>query len=186
MTSSSFRLSVKAMPFLLAMTFAFTLGGSGQAQDRGAPSWHCFDDSAQCMISAATKYIDALVTHEPSDVPLAPDCQRRENATDTGDTAEAIRQSMTPPTPDQIITDARDIRWFVDQPGHEAIAYYLLDVATTPPQTVHLAERFKVEHGLIEQIEAIFSTNTISDSGFPPCTGVRPGDCTPLFPPPTP
>lgn len=42
----------------------------------------------------------------------------------------------------------------------------MLDIATTPAQVVHLAERFSVEHGQIEQIEAIFSTNTIPNSGF--------------------
>jgi hypothetical protein len=39
-------------------------------------------------------------------------------------------------------------------------------LATTPPQVVHLAERFRVEHGLITEIEAIFSVNTIQTSGF--------------------
>ena len=126
----------------------------------------CHDSSADCMISAATKYINALVSHDPSNVPFAPDVRRRENGIDTGDSADAIRQSLSPPTPNQIITGARDIRWFVDAKNDDAIAFYLLDVATTPPQVVHLSERFRVEHGVITEIEAIFSVNGIHDSGF--------------------
>jgi hypothetical protein len=57
---------------------------------------------------------------------------------------------------------------------HEAIAFYLLDVGSTipptaPAATVHLSERFKVEHGLITQIEAIFTVGTgpLEGSGWP-------------------
>jgi hypothetical protein len=138
------------------------LGAVGYASGNDA----CHDSSAKCVISAAAKYINALVSHDPSDVPLASDVHRRENGNDTGDSAEAIRRSLSPPTPNQVITGARDIRWFVDSKTNDAIAYYLLDVATTPPQVVHLAERFRVEHGLITQIEAIFSVNGIPNSGF--------------------
>jgi hypothetical protein len=106
------------------------------------------------------------VSHDPSDVPLAPDVHRRENGIDTGDSADAIRRSLSPPTPNQVITGARDIRWFVDSKSNDAIAFYLLDVATIPPQVVHLSERFRVEHGLITEIEAIFSVNSIQNSGF--------------------
>ena len=66
-----------------------------------------FISTDACMEAAAGSYIAALVSHDPSQVPLAPNCQRRENGTDTGDTAAAIKASMTPPTPDQVITDAR-------------------------------------------------------------------------------
>ena len=126
-----------------------------------------FISTDACMEAAAGSYIAALVSHDPSQVPLAPNCQRRENGTDTGDTAAAIKASMTPPTPDQVIIDARDIRYFPDLQNSNVLAYYLLDVATTPQETVHLAERFQVERGQITQIEAIFTTNTISTSGFP-------------------
>ena len=39
-------------------------------------------------------------------------------------------------------------------------------MAPTPPQVVHLSERFRVERGLITEIEAIFSVNAIQSSGF--------------------
>ena len=147
---------------LAAITGLLAFSAAGYASGNGP----CHDSSADCMISAATKYINALVSHDPSDVPFVPDVRRRENGINTGDSAAAIRRSLSPPTPNQVITGARDIRWFVDAKSNDAIAYYLLDVATTPPQVVHLAERFRVEHGLITEIEAIFSVNAIQTSGF--------------------
>ena len=38
-------------------------------------------------------------------------------------------------------------------------------VKPLPPVTVHLAERFKVEHGLIEEIEALFYTQAGTADG---------------------
>jgi hypothetical protein len=61
-----------------------------------------------------------------------------------------------------------------------ATAFYLMDT-TLPGQwsaphttTEHLAERFKVDQGLIRQIEAIFWINpglTPDGSGWPPPAG---------------
>jgi len=149
-----------------------TLGGFlafatvSQAQDNRP----CSNDSEHCMIAAATTYLDALVSHDATHIRLAPNVRRTEQGSDTGDGAAAIRKSLTPPTPDQVIIDKRDVRWFVDQDQHEAIAFYLLDVGssippTAPAATVHLSERFKVVHGLITQIEAIFTTGTTPNQG---------------------
>jgi hypothetical protein len=162
MKRSHLRLLVTVTSAIVVIGGVLGLGAAGYAShDNG-----CHDSSAKCMISAAGKYIDALVSHDPSDVPLAPDVHRRENGIHTGDSADAIRRSLSPPTPNEVITDSRDIRWFVDSKTNDVIAYYLLDVATTPPQVVHLAERFRVEGGLITEIEAIFSVNQVPDSGF--------------------
>lgn len=102
------------------------------------------------IIAAASRYLDALVSHDPSDVPLAPGAWRTEEGRNSGLGAEDIRQRMKS---DQMntITAIRDVRWYVD--GPEAIALYLIDAAGA---TVHTAERFRVVDGLIEEIEAIF------------------------------
>jgi hypothetical protein len=153
---------------------------TSQAQDNRP----CHDNSGRCMISAATTYLDALVSHDATHVRLAPDVIRTEEGSNTGTGAAAIRTSLSLPTFDEAIIDMRDVRWFVDQPDHEAIAFYLLDVGaipnplvpfvrpTTATGTVHLSERFKVENGLISQIEAIFYTSATPNegSGWPPPT----------------
>ena len=91
----------------------------------------------------------------------------------TGTSGPGIENDVSTNSGDKAIYDARDIRWFVD--GDQAIAYYLLDTSTpasTTPHTttVHLAERFKVDNGLISEIEAIFWINpgtTPDTSGWP-------------------
>ncbi len=148
-------------------------GSDGGSRASAAPRDRlCNGNNAQCMIAAASSYIDALVSHDPSNVPFAPNVRRVENGTVSGTSADEIRLQLSPPTADGVIIGARDIRWFVD--GDEVIAYYLLDVSgTIPPTTqvatVHLSERFKVVHGLIYEIEAIFSVTpgtTPGTSGF--------------------
>jgi hypothetical protein len=68
------------------------------------------------------------------------------------------------------IIGIRGVRWFVEKPSHEAIAFYLLDFGNTIPPTaaagtVHLTERFKVENGLITEIEGIFDASTTPNEG---------------------
>ena len=61
-------------------------------------------------------------------------------------------------------------RFFVDEKQHEVVYFTLLRISaaddstatgrsprlSTKPMTIHLAERIKVEHGLITEIEAIY------------------------------
>jgi hypothetical protein len=149
------------------------------------------------MISAATTYLDALVSHDGTHVRLKPDVLAPDGVTvlipgairteqgifRTTGSANIIK-SVSLPTSDESIIDKRDVRWFVDKPNHEAVAFYILDVGappnpllpfvrpTTALATVHLSERFKVDNGLITQIEAIFTVGTTANegSGWPPPT----------------
>ena len=175
------------------LTCVATLGGlivfSQASQAQG--NRPCRNNTQQCMIDAATTYLDALVSHDGTHIQLAPNLpdrapgvHRTEQGHDTGDGAAAIRQSVSIPTPDEAIIDKRDVRWFVDKPNHEAIAFYILDVGAEPNPptflpfvrptvatgTVHLSERFKVQNGLITEIEAIFSSSMTpgEGSGWPP------------------
>ena len=157
--------------FFAALTGLATLCGvilfsqAGHAQDNKP----CNSNSEQCMISAATTYLDALISHDATHIRLAPNARRTLQGVFVTDGADAIRQSLTPPTGDEVNIDLRDIRWFVDKPNHEAVAFYLLDIGkTVPPATVHLTERFKVENGLITEIEGIFSVGGANEgSGWP-------------------
>jgi hypothetical protein len=125
------------------------------------------------MIRTATTYLDALLSHDARQVRLATSARRTENGGDTGDGAAAIRKSLSPPTPDEVNTGIRDTRWFTT--GDQAIAFYLLDTSTLPPSplhttTTHIVERFRIRHGLITEIEAIFWIDpgpTKAGSGWP-------------------
>jgi hypothetical protein len=103
------------------------------------------------MIAIATRYLDALVSHDGSEVPLAPGCRRTELGTDTGSSGDAIRVHLTTEIMHGI-TGYRDVRWFVE--GDDVIAFYVLDAYGT---TVDIAERFRIHDGLIHEIEAIFT-----------------------------
>jgi hypothetical protein len=127
---------------------------------RANPLNHCTDSSPTCVVSAANAYVEALVSHKGSTVPLAPNARRTENGMVTGTSGPGIANDLSTNQGDKSIYDARSIRWFVA--GDQAIAYYLLDTGagegTPSPHTTteHLAERFRVDHGLIEEIEAVF------------------------------
>jgi hypothetical protein len=126
----------------------------------GGTTTGCTNDSAACMIAAAGKYLDALVSHDASGVPLADNAVRTEQGGNTGANAQEIRDGLESPVMSSI-SGVRDRRWFVEPETHNAIVYYLLDSTTIPPSpahtsTAHIAERFKVVDGLIHEIEAIF------------------------------
>ena len=102
------------------------------------------------MIELATRYLDALVSHDPSAVPLAPGCTRTEQGRNTGRHAAAIREQLGSEIMSGI-TAHRDARWFVD--GDEVVAFYVLEAYG---RTIDIAERFTIRDGSIHEIEAIF------------------------------
>jgi len=151
---------VRRLAALSVVIVCAVLGGVVVLPTVGAdPSSSCTDSSRACVISAARAYIDALVSHDGTKVPFAPAARRTENGMVTATSGAAIANDLSTNQGDRAIYAARDIRWFVD--GDQAIAYYLLDTAmpgSSAPHTttVHLSERFKVDGGLIYEIEAIF------------------------------
>jgi len=116
---------------------------------------------AQAIAVAETYLFHGLVEHDGDAVLLADDCHRAEQGSSTGDTAAQIRASLES-APLQVITGIANIRWFVECDGNdvcEALAIYDLEVnAFGPRPPVLIAERFRVEDGLIHAIEAIFFT----------------------------
>jgi hypothetical protein len=123
----------------------------------GAGTTHCTDASSACVISAANAYLGALVSHNSTQVPLAPGAIRTENGVDTGNSGPQIAKDLATDPEYLVVHDIRDVQWYVA--GDDAIAFYLLD-ATVPyvgthVATSHIAEHFEVQNGLIERIEAI-------------------------------
>jgi hypothetical protein len=108
------------------------------------------------VIDVAMKYLDALVSHDASSVPIAPDAWRTEEGRNSGLGADDIRVKTESPIMHGI-TAIRDLRWFVD--GHDAVAFYLLD---SGGRTAHIAERFRIIDGLIHEIEAIFYVSPVA------------------------
>jgi hypothetical protein len=137
----------------------------------------CTDPSRDCVIAAATTYIDAFLSKDGSSIRLAQNARRTENGMETGTSGPEIANDMTNNQGDHAIYAIRDLRWFVD--GEHAVAYYLQDTSLPNmnvghTSTVHLAERFRVQAGLITEIEAVFWVTpgpTPEASGWEPPAG---------------
>lgn len=161
-----------AVPLLLM------LGGTAVAQ-QVKPS--CTNDSRECLLTVAKSYLHAIVTHDGSKALFAPNVRRtvRGHAT-VGENAMRRSMNMEP----DMLPD-RNTRYFVDEVQSTVIFFTLLPVkgANADPKretyerktpgkavTVHLVERFRVEGGLITEIEGITYTedDTLDgESGWP-------------------
>ena len=162
-------------PYRLAitMTAALALHGAAQAQ-QVKPS--CTDNSRACMIVAATSYLDGLTHHNGSKVLFAPDIVRTEQGREAGKGEVTLRAGLDKEPP---MLGYANTRFVVDEKTHQLVYFTLLRLATdasrpaTPapgekpqgPVTIHLAERFKIEHGLIIEIEAIYHTQADTSDG---------------------
>lgn len=106
------------------------------------------------MIAAAEKYLDAIVTHDPSDVPLAEHAWRIEQGRRDATGAAEIRAALQSEVMD-VVVGRQPARWVVEESAHQAVAFYEVDLAGGG--TCRLGERFLVRGGLIEEIEAVFT-----------------------------
>jgi limonene-1,2-epoxide hydrolase len=107
------------------------------------------------VIAACQAYLDALVSHDASAVPLAEDCWRVENGADTGSSGEAIVKGLESPIM-QTVAGVEDVRWYVD--GDDAATLFTLRVqAGERRATCRIAERFRVRDGELIEIESVVS-----------------------------
>jgi hypothetical protein len=114
------------------------------------------------VVDIAGKYLDALVSHVGSDVPLAADAWRIENGHNSGDTGPAIATALELDIM-KVVAGITDTRWYVE--GDTGIAFYtlLVDPSLMPGATgeeattrrVAMAERFRVHEGTVCEIEAV-------------------------------
>jgi hypothetical protein len=123
----------------------------------------------QRAIDVAETYLfHGLVEHSPESVQLVlldPNVERWELGRCTGgacadpsDGDGNLRQRILG-AGNQVITGIRTLRWFVEcgkTGACEAIAFYDLEIdAFGPRPPVYIGERFRVENGLITQIEVV-------------------------------
>jgi hypothetical protein len=161
----------------MAAVVAMLVAAAAQAQQVKP---RCVRDTRRCMILAATSYLDGLVTHDGSKVLFAPDIVRTEQGRVNGQGEVMLRAGLDREPP---MLGYTNTRYVVDERRHQLVYFTLLRLAhdarkgaapSAAPVTVHLAERFKVEHGLITEIEALFHTEEGSadgTSGWPDAPG---------------
>jgi hypothetical protein len=135
----------------------------------------CTDKSRACLERIARLYIDALVTHDGTPLPLAPTVRRSENALTNARGPYEVRESFART---HMVEGVRDVRLYTDAEKGEVVAFFRADidlkekdadattragdtdykVSVTVPAgtyTVHEAERFKIVDGYITEIEIV-------------------------------
>jgi len=141
------------------------------------------DEAAIKVVEPACAYLASIVSHDGSKVPLAADAWRIEQGVNTGTSGPEIQESMSNDYFTTYVEGLRDIRWFVS--GDEAITYYVLDIQEAPGiESTMLAERFKVEDGLITEIEVVFAycRVPVTNASAPDGTDMCPKDASPPAP----
>ncbi len=169
MTPSS-RLSIARV------ALASTLAAACAAGSAAPVSPPCTDSSAACLRSIAQLYLKALMSHDGSALPLAPNVRRTENALTNANGDHEVRESFART---HMIEAVRNPRFVVDAATGDVVVLFAIDVdindadakdtttkagdseykvAVTVPKgtyTVHEAERFHVQRGSITEIEII-------------------------------
>lgn len=114
----------------------------------GPPPPAC-DDT--CRIGAARAYLDALVSHDPSAVPLHPAATRTEAGLPTGFSGAQIRADLRYGPQYRVITGVRDARFTAH--GDQVIAEFTLELFP-PVIGARVHEVFTLDDGLITTIVA--------------------------------
>ena len=130
--------------------------------------------SGPAMQEMATAYTDALLSHDGSALKLSPHVRRTENGLVNANGEPEVRASFAET---KMVKAKRDLRFVVDEAAQEIVAFFLIDVSLSGPAqaetkagdksykvavtvpggeyTVHEAERFRFQDGLISEIEII-------------------------------
>lgn len=169
-----------------AAVFGLNLGVAVAATPTVSAKPPCTDSSAACLRSIASLYLKALLSHDGSQVPLAPNVRRTENALTNANGEQEVRESFVRT---HMVEAVRDARYIVDTAAGEVLVLFRIDVsieeadakdtttragnseykvAVTVPKgtyTVHEAERFKIVKGYITEIEIVAHVETGKGAG---------------------
>ncbi len=105
------------------------------------------------IVAIATRYLDALMSHDADTVPLADGVRRINNGKVMAEGADELRALIRR----EPALTTHGFRWLVD--GDHAITFYDLDaeMGGDAPIPAYIGERFAVRDGLIEEIEVVFT-----------------------------
>jgi hypothetical protein len=115
------------------------------------------DDARDVVIGVAQSYLDSLLSHDASAVPLAEHAYRIENGVYMGNTGAEIRAALEDPSMD-FLDRIEDVRWYA-APG-SAVAFYTLyvDAGDAGEVVCTIGERFRVFGGELVEIEVVIAT----------------------------
>ena len=115
------------------------------------------DDARDVVIGIAQSYLDSLLSHDASAVPLADQAYRIENGVYMGSTGAEIRAALEHSSM-SFLNRIEDVRWYA-APG-SAVAFYTLyvDAGDAGEALCRIGERFRVFDGELVEIEVVYST----------------------------
>ena len=114
----------------------------------------------QEIIDCCHTYImQGLVEQKPELVPLADDCTRTELGMNTGRNAAHIRELLMNDIY-EVVQDSFDFNWVVE--GDQACVFYKQKMSISDEPSL-VATRFRVEDGLIRDIEILLFTKGMMD-----------------------
>lgn len=129
----------------------------------------CTDNSRACLESTARLYLDALMSADDSQVPLAADVRRthtlgngapvNQGRTISGEAAmrESIRQEK--------LASRGPVRLVTDEARQQVVALWDVVTATSPDQHhVAVMDRMQIDHGLIREVEVISAVRSSAAS----------------------
>jgi hypothetical protein len=139
--------------------------GPGQRGRPGTPRAEAANDGARRgphggAEAAATAYLDALVSHDPSSVPLRPDATRTENGVPTGFSGPQIRRDLRDGPRYRVVQRITDTRYRLA--GDTAtVDYRLVAGLGVPLTTERVHETLTVPVGAIRAIVAEISPERV-------------------------
>ncbi|HXY94984.1 MAG TPA: hypothetical protein VEP49_21165, partial [Acidimicrobiia bacterium] len=114
------------------------------------------DDPRDTVLEVAQTYVDSLLSHDASAVPLAPVAYRIENGVSMGATGAEIRAALEDDGM-RAIKRIEDVRWWAG--GGSAAAFYTLfvDGGGAGDVTCRIGERFRVYREQLVEIEVVIA-----------------------------
>jgi hypothetical protein len=154
---------------------ANVIGVDITTSDAGCPALATNPGTRLGEIATANTYLRSLVTHDTSQLQAAAGVVRIENGAVTANGAKQLCSgNQGPISIEDNVIDIRELKWPVVD-GDQAIAFYMLDSASPP---TYVAERFQVDHGLIQHIEAVYYIDTAGQFIGPESIVTDPGGVT--------
>jgi hypothetical protein len=136
---------------------AAVLAGPAAAQEANRL---CTDNSRACMVKTVQSYYEGLDKADGTKTPFGAKIRTTEQERIMDLTPETFRAEFRA---SEAIQKIRNVRMFVDEQRHQVVAFIILDVlippkageAPTPLYSIRRAHRFKVDNGLITEVEII-------------------------------
>ncbi len=157
---------VSFRPLFLLIGLVMMSAASAAFADTGDATPLCTDSTRACYVRTAKAYFEAIMHANGSAVPFAKDVR----VTEQGHVVATSRANFLAEFKSTSATKGlRNMRLLVDEPKGEVIVFVLGDVQMEgqAPITVRRAQRMKIVHGLIKEVEILVYIDSAPTAMWP-------------------